>query len=285
MNTNINPYTAGGEGFCISSSKVSGFFSMPEKHIHEKYEIYYLVSGERYYFIKDRFFKIKKGHLVFVNQGEMHKTTDAGQPDHERILVYFKRDFAATINGYTDKLLGLLHQKSHCVLGLSIKEQQTAENIFNEMNEETSKQSLGFETCLQGLLMKLLVFIVRTMVDHDEHTYVSSSPKHQKVSEIVQYINAHYTEHLAIPQISDLFYISPYYMGRIFKETTGFTLVEYVNNVRVKEAQRLLADKSLKVIQVSEMSGFGSVAQFNRSFRELAGTSPLNYRKNAAGNG
>ncbi|MCX7708448.1 MAG: AraC family transcriptional regulator [Clostridia bacterium] len=279
MNTNIETYTANNDGFSISSSKVTGFFSMPEKHVHEKYEIYYLVSGERYYFIKDRFFKIKKGHLVFVNQGELHKTTDADLPDHERILVYFKRDFVATSNGSMDRLLDLLHRKNHCVLGLSLKEQQVVEKIIQDMNEEILKQSLGFETCLQGLLMKLLVFIARTMEHYDEHAYVSIRPKHEKVSEVVQYINAHYSELLAIPRISELFYISPYYLSRIFKETTGFTLVEYVNNVRVREAQKLLSDKSLKVIQVAELSGFGSVANFNRIFKDLAGCSPLNYRK------
>lgn len=254
---------------------------MPEKHIHEKYEIYYLVSGERYYFVKDRFFKIKKGHLVFVNQGEMHKTTDTEKPGHERILVYFRRSFVETLNGSIKALLDRLQHKSSCVLGLSLKEQQIVEKIISDMRKEAEKQSLGYEVCLQGLLMKLLVFIARWMEDHEEHAYVSNRPKHEKVSEIVRYINTHYTEPLTIPQISELFYISPYYLSRIFKETTGFTLVEYINNVRVKEAQRLLREKKLKVIQIVELAGFGSVAHFNRIFRDLAGCSPLNYRKNA----
>ena len=279
ISTEINTYTSSDGCFSMSGSRVSGFYSMPSKHFHDKFEIYYLVSGERYYFIKDKTFRIKKGHLVFINVGELHKTTDTEVPDHERILVYFRKEFVTTSNHSIDSILNVLKQKKYCVLGLSLKEQQYVEKLVNEMNDEAVKAALGFEVCLQGLLMKLLVFIGRCIGSIDEHAYVSRSPKHEKVSEIIGYIDANFKEALTIPMISGRFFISPYYLSRIFKETTGFTLIEYINIARVKEAQKLLAGSDMKVIQVSERSGFGSVAQFNRIFKAVTGCSPLNYRK------
>lgn len=280
MNIKMDDFSSSDNNFLIASNKVKGYFSMPSKHFHDKYEIYYLVSGERYYFIKDSVFRINKGHLVLVKEGELHRTADTDEPDHERILVYFRKSFATTSNHSTDTIIDFLDAKYYCVIGLSLKEQQTVEKIFMEMNQEVSKKALGFEICLQGLLMKLLVHIVRYMPGNDERAFVSSSPKHEKVSEIVKFINGHYDETLSIPIISELFFISPYYLSRIFKETTGFTIVEYINNVRVKAAQRLLSDESTKVIEISEKTGFGSVAHFNRAFKEISGCSPLNYRKN-----
>ncbi|MDF2988438.1 MAG: hypothetical protein K0R50_3948 [Eubacterium sp.] len=265
--------------YSIANSKVRGYFSMPSKHFHDKYEIYYLRSGERYYFIKDRVFHIKKGHLVLIKEGELHKTTDAEKPDHERTLLYFRKPFVSTANNSTACLLESLNSRSYFVLELPLKEQQTVDKIFYEMFLEAEEQQAGFEVCLQGLLMKLLVYMGRYIRGTDENAFVSNSPKHEKVSEIVKYINGHYYEELSIPDMARLFYISPYYLSRIFKETTGFTLLEYINTLRIKEAQKLLTGKRIKVIDVADKTGFGSVSQFNRTFKQVSGFSPLNYRK------
>lgn len=279
ISVNIDTYSTHDNAFSISSSKVTGFFSMSQKHVHEKYEIYYLASGERYYFIKDRVFHIRRGHLVFINQGELHKTTDADLPDHQRILVYFENKFLETINGSVEALLNFLTQKNFSVIELSLKEQAEIESIFKEMNEEILKKALGFEVSLQGLLMKLLVFAARHSHEYNEKEYLSDCPRHEKVSDIVKYINLHYNEQLSVSGIAEHFYISQYYLCRTFKETTGYTLVQYINSVRVKEAQKLLEKDRLKMIQIAEKAGFGSVAQFNRVFRDISGCSPLNYRK------
>lgn len=279
ISNNIYTHSTKDNAFSISSSDVTGFFSMNEKHVHEKYEIYYLVSGERYYFIKDQVFRIKKGHMVFINQGEMHKTTDADLPDHKRILVYFEKKFVDTLNGSVSSLLDFMSQKKYSVMELSLKDQSYIENIFNEMNEEILKESIGFEVHLQGLLMKLLVFIARHSEEHNEKDYFSNCPRHEKIADIVKFINTHYNEQLSVGEIAEHFYISQYYLCRTFRETTGYTIVQYINTVRVKEAKKLLGRGNPKMIQVAEKTGFGSIAQFNRVFRDIVGCSPLTYRK------
>jgi AraC-like DNA-binding protein len=279
MNSTSRNFSSSDNRFSISDSKVTGYFSMPVKHFHDKFEIYYLISGKRYYFIKDKTFLINKGHLVFIGEGEPHKTSDTGMPDHERILVYFTRDFLKMQNPSMDAILELLKGKRYYVLSLTMKEQQFVETIFNDMYVEAEKQLLGYEICLQGLLMRLLAFIARYTGNNEESSFVSHKPRHDKVSEIVQYINENYMESLSVPLISERFFTSQYYLSRIFKETTGFTLVEYINNVRVNEAKKLLSQSGLKAINIAEETGFGSLAHFNRVFKAVAGCSPLNYRK------
>jgi YesN/AraC family two-component response regulator len=73
--------------------------------------------------------------------------------------------------------------------------------------------------------------------------------------------------------------VSPYYLSRFFKEATGFTFVEYLNSVRIKEAKRLLERSSMKVKLISRKVGFGSVTHFGRVFKLVTGHTPLYYRK------
>jgi len=79
--------------------------------------------------------------------------------------------------------------------------------------------------------------------------------------------------------LAEKFYLSPYYICKIFKESTGFTFIEYLNKMRVKEAQKLLRAKGSTVLGISEKVGFGSVSNFGRVFKEISGVSPLNFRK------
>ncbi|MOA45630.1 Bifunctional transcriptional activator/DNA repair enzyme AdaA [compost metagenome] len=102
---------------------------------------------------------------------------------------------------------------------------------------------------------------------------------HERMSEIVQFINSHYTEELSLHLLADKFYVSPYYLSRFFKEATGFTFVEYLNSVRIKEAKKLLLRSSMKVNLIAKHTGFGSVTHFGRVFKQITGHTPLYYRK------
>ncbi len=75
--------------------------------------------------------------------------------------------------------------------------------------------------------------------------------------------------------------IHPKYAMSVFKKSTGMTLNEYVNLLRLSYAQALLMDEDVKVLRVAMDSGFGSLSAFNKSFRKLAGMSPSDFRKNS----
>ena len=57
--------------FVVEYTKSTSGISMSKHHQHNLYEIYYLLSGERYYFIKDRTYHVQKGNLVLINSGDL----------------------------------------------------------------------------------------------------------------------------------------------------------------------------------------------------------------------
>jgi AraC-like DNA-binding protein len=76
--------------------------------------------------------------------------------------------------------------------------------------------------------------------------------------------------------------IHPKYAMSVFRKSTGMTLNEYVNLLRLSYAQALLMKEDVNVISVAMDSGFGSLSAFNKSFRKLAGMSPSDFRKVSA---
>jgi transcriptional regulator GlxA family with amidase domain len=67
----------------------------------------------------------------------------------------------------------------------------------------------------------------------------------------------------------------------VFKKSTGMTLNEYVNLLRLSYAQALLMQEDGNVLRVAMESGFGSLSAFNKSFRKISGKSPSDFRKEA----
>ncbi|MER8626934.1 helix-turn-helix domain-containing protein [Mesorhizobium sp. M1143] len=77
--------------------------------------------------------------------------------------------------------------------------------------------------------------------------------------------------------------IHPKYAMSTFKKSTGMTLNEYMNLLRLSYAQALLMHEDANVLRVAMDSGFGSLSAFNKSFRKLAGMSPSDFRRGAVG--
>ena len=268
----------------ISSNRITEDFSMPHQHFHIGYEIYYLHSGERYYFIQDRTYHVTPGTLAIINTHELHRTASAGIPGYARFVINFRDKFLQVENPETNRTLQEFYRKmdeNHCfVLNLNQKQQKWVEQIIGRMVEEIISKDAGFEAFLQTLLMQLVLTANRYIENLFPEQFQHISVKHKNVSGIIQYINHHFAEPLNISEVSSKFYISPFYLSRIFREATGFTFVEYLNTLRIKESQKLLINTRTKINQIYHQVGFGSISQFNRVFKQITGISPHDSQKN-----
>lgn len=90
---------------------------------------------------------------------------------------------------------------------------------------------------------------------------------------IIEYLDNHYSGRLSLVGIAERFFISATYLCRIFKQTTGFTIIEYLNIVRIREAKALLTQTKWPITRVAAETGFESIAHFGRKFKAITGRS------------
>lgn len=253
---------------------------MPAQHFHSTYELYYLVSGERRFFIKDRILEIREGELVLIHPNVLHRTTNAEMPKHERIIINFHEDFLMRQKSLSVHPLDSLLEEEFTAIRFSPSHRSIyAEELLRKMLQEVQEEKTGFEIYVQTLLLQLLIDLSRYLEENQLKPQPYNSPVHDRMTEIVRYINENYTRNITLPNLAERFYISPYYLSRAFKETTGFSFVEYLNTVRIKEAIKLLKGSRLKVNKIAEKTGFGSITHFGRVFKQITGHPPLYYRK------
>lgn len=258
-------------------------FTMPAKHFHEEYEIYYLVKGERHYFIDTQYYHVKEGSLVFINSNSIHKTSTCNSPNHDRINIELRHYPFSSFLDFTGEIeLDHFFSNYQGVLNLTLNEQKYVSHLLNKIAAEIKNSNSGSRIYVMCSLTELLIFAKRKF-DSLEQSFVNDSSvvssTHQKVADVAAYISKNHTTSCSLTSLADQFFINKSYLSRIFKETTGYTITEYINISRIQAAKKLLTHGELTISEVATAVGYGNLTYFERMFNKVTETSPLKYRK------
>lgn len=264
--------------FFIDLCRRDATYEMKTFHFHKKYELYYLFEGARHYFIGDDTYLVNAGDLVMIHSDEIHKTGSVGTQGHTRVVMNFSDELLAELCLCLDvNLFCCFDEKVHIVT-VPMKLRPIIEVLFKRLyddREEGGAQALALRKILVSeLLMYCAQFIKTQDTDH-----TSARVKNQTISDIKCFISERYAESLSLCEIANKFYLSPSYISRLFKKTTGLSIVEYINSVRVMAAKNLLDNTALKVSEIAQQTGFATTIHFSRVFKASTALSPQQYRK------
>ncbi|MFC4304996.1 helix-turn-helix domain-containing protein [Cohnella boryungensis] len=254
-------------------------YTMDSHHFHPYYELYFLLSGTRHYFVEDSIYNVDEGDLVLIGKNQLHRTFVAGHPGHERIVMHIDDRFVRDVVGTHAELLLSSFERTTPIVRLHEDERDRLQLLAKRMLDELLERPPGYELALKQAIVDILLLAARSACNGQpqEPSYVS--PLHRKMSDIVRFLKANYCDTIRIEELAERFYISPYYMSRSFKEATGFTVIDYLNLTRVKEAQRLLRESHLSVTEIAARTGFDNFSHFGKTFKKITRTSARDYRK------
>lgn len=95
---------------------------------------------------------------------------------------------------------------------------------------------------------------------------------------IVAYIRRHYHENLTIQLLADLFYVSTSHLKKVFKEETGYTIMDYVTFCRMEHARELLKCGKYRVGEIASLCGYATPQYFSKVFKESTGCTPFQFQ-------
>lgn len=125
----------------------------------------------------------------------------------------------------------------------------------------------------------LYLGLVLHYVEQEYQAEAAGHPRNETVERVCAYLASHYQQKISMTEVAAAFYLSPYYLSRLFRRVTGQSTVDYVNSLRIEASLKLLTETDLSIGDVAEQTGFASAAHFRRVFRETMNISPLQYRK------
>jgi len=103
--------------------------------------------------------------------------------------------------------------------------------------------------------------------------------KRMELQNVKQYLDEHYTEKITLDQLSNRFFINKYYLTKIFHETYGMTIVNYLNQKRITQAKHMLRFTDMSMEEIADKIGMTDANYFSRTFKKIEGVRPSEFRK------
>ena len=246
--------------------------SMTDMHYHRTNELYYIVSGERDYFIEQQFFKAADGDFVMVPRDLMHKTAGKGAT---RILIYFSDSFllkffsAKTVEFVMSKYKASIFRPPMMMRGYL---DSTVASLLHLYEEKMKNGDKNVDEVIASYLFAILFTIATADNYYIEHAYPD-----ERISQIIKYINENYSQIDNIEEIASKFYISKFYLCKIFSENLNTSIVSYLNMVKIHSACQMIRDGNERMVDIALRCGFNSSSYFCKVFKKEMGITPREF--------
>ena len=250
--------------------RIRAFANQPKfrLHWHEEIELLWFLQGGARLTLGQAEVEARAGDLIFINSREPHRGVSFS-PGSLYYMIQLSPDFF-------DSLVDSVFVRFEHVLNDDVT-RTLAEQITAAHERGAFGQDLAIKRDLYALLSHALTHYVKETVD------LARCPAYLKnidtVNRAMEWLHAHYTEPVRVDELAGELYLSPSRLSHLFKQSTGKSLIVYLNDLRLEKAKVLLAEGSLPVTRIAETVGIGDVNYFSRLFRQKTGMTPTAYQK------
>lgn len=259
--------------FEFEEIQVEKDYAMTEPHSHEFFELYFLLDGEREFFVENKMFKLSENTLVVVPPFSIHKTE--GGP-YKRININVSPNLLSNFhNDYLNNLSKNVAYKidSH---SLDVITKLLSEGVNLQMKSIKNKSE-----CLLSIAQTVIFLLSAQNLTPVSSLSINHNQKNDStdVLKILSYINQNFNQPIALKNLCDKFFLSKVSLCKKFKNVMHCSIMEYISKMRLSKAKSLLRDTNKSIEDISQDCGFSSANYFGLMFKKEVGLSPLNYRK------
>ena len=244
---------------------------IPHAH-NDSVEMIYFLDGEYELDVEGIRYKAGAQDLVLYNPGMFHRERAVRAP--RNALYYSIRFSDIQVCGLPEG--SILPEEISPVFSTGAYA-RFFQNCLNMMVDECVRKNVGYEQICQNLLQSVILLVLR-MIDV-EHGEIQKNDPSSTVQQVQRYIAENYMRDISMTDVANQLHISYYHLSHIFKEKMGVSPHNYMIDLRISEATRLLINTQYPICDIANMVGYTSQSRFFAQFRKLKNTSPMQFRK------
>lgn len=252
-------------------------------HWHNEFEINYVYEGSARYHIDYNYFDSQAGDIILLRPNAMHSIHPINHLEHVTDTLVCHLDMlGASLLDQTSLLYLQPLQNDALKFEPRIQPHQAGYQeikiVLFAIFELIRNKEPYYDILLKSKLFELLHLLYQfgyIIKKNTDDLY----RKNEKIRGLIDHIQHHYQENLTIEEMADYMgYSKPHFMS-VFKQHTGTSCMEFVIQVRLKEACSLLTSSLKSVVDIANQVGFNNLSNFNRQFKRYYHTTPSHYRK------
>ncbi|WKN42086.1 AraC family transcriptional regulator [Tunicatimonas pelagia] len=257
----------------------------PVWHFHSEYQLFLVLKGSGTRFIGDTVKPFTAGDLTFTGPNLPHlwRSDQEGKAGEnlkhsEGIVVYFNEDLVGEHLFQKEEAIKLRQLFQNSLRGIEITG-ETAKSIRAMLMALLRLE--GFAGVLE--LLKILDCLSKSseivLLASPGYTNTLKEDDTERMNEVYAYVMKHFKEKVTITTLAELTNMTPTSFSRYFKTHANKTFSDFISEIRVGHACKLLIEQEMNVSQIGYESGFQTLSNFNRQFKQITKRTPLRYKK------
>ncbi len=248
-------------------------------HYHPEYEINLVFNTFGKRIIGDSIENYKGTDLVLVGSNTLHAWTSESTHNNARVItIQFARNFLERSTLELDVLEPIKRLLGNSQYGI----------VFRGKVLTGLKQKIVALTKVTGFngfidFLRLLYEMAISPYEFLLSSPVLNNPdevkNHSRILEACNYIRKNYRNKISIEDVASLIHMSPSAFSHFFKKRTYRSFTDYLIDMRISNACRLLLESDLSIAQISQVNGFNNVSNFNKLFKIRKNMTPKDFRK------
>ncbi|NLR91559.1 MULTISPECIES: AraC family transcriptional regulator [Flammeovirga] len=246
-------------------------------HYHQQYELIYIKEGSGVRFVGDHVSSFESGQLVLISPNLPHLWKNNDDCTKMcNLVIKFDKSFMGP-NTFDNPVFACINEMlSDSKYGISFSK-EFGKSLEKELMNCQQLSSAEKNIFLLSLLLKLANSKCIHQLSTSDMRQQGDSNK-ERLDRVLKYISDNYEKDIDLQEIADIACLTSNSFCRFFKKVTNKSFKQYLNEVRIRNASRLLVQKNYQISDVCYEVGFNSITNFNKQFKMIIGKTPREYR-------
>jgi AraC-like DNA-binding protein len=240
-----------------------------EKHWHRFIEMEFLVSGSGIHKINGNSYPIRRGELHIMKLTDIHEFFF-----EEKCGLYLVQIPTSYLSEKINSII--LNCSEDMIVYFDDAETEKAESLFKILAEETQSGDAYSSDIIKSTISALCLLLFRKLKT-DKKAMPRKSDN--RINDIIIFLQNNFRQPLTIGKIAEKFYMNSEYFSRYFKKRMGIGPKEYLAEVRIVYAKKLVCQSDMKVLDICMECGYNSITTFLRDFNKKYGRTPKQMRE------
>lgn len=254
-------------------------------HHDNSVEIIQFWSDGGYFIVRNNIFPIIPGSIIIVNALETHYSNPANLSKYNRSKLIISTECFNQVCSLCNfsKLSDKLMQNGGIQVTFSPTHNNNTVLDGHFLEAFTSFSNIDTLPNAQANIIGCLIKIL-SLIEFTHYTPLSINPTSDQIlHRMTEYINNYLLtwQDISLPNICSALHISPSYAAHLFKQLTNKSITQYVNDLRISEAKKLLLTTDLKIFDIAEILNFKDSTTFCKTFKKYVNCTPRTYRLSA----
>jgi AraC-like DNA-binding protein len=245
-------------------------------HYHPEYELTYIIKGNGYRIVGNSYEHFIDGDLVLLGSNLPHTWSGKldGDEYSDAVVIQFSWEFISPFLSTNEGIL-MRNMLEASARGISFEANEELVSKIIELTERKGVDRILNLISILDDLSKKQSTIIATNTFHN----VVSKKSELRINKVCLFIQNNFHNKISLKEVADLIYLTESNFCKFFKKATGKTYSDYLNEIRINEASRLLIQSDKTISLISFECGFETLSYFNRVFLNKKGVTPSVYRK------